>query len=118
MKFLFLPLESLEAAQGINVLFFLINTETTLRAIRMNRQTCEAGQEQLVGTLASTLVIVGNHGQGKLLFVERMAADDAEVIQANPGHCVQGNQHVSAHFFNRLQKEQHNSRSLKTQSPD
>lgn len=72
----------------------------------MDIQTCEAGQEQLVGTLASTLVKVGNHGQGKLLFVERMAADDAEVIQANPGHCVQGNQYVSAHFFNRLQKEQ------------
>lgn len=72
----------------------------------MDRQTCEAVQKQLAGALASTLVEVGNHRQGKLLFVKRMTADDSEVIQANLGHRVESNQHISAHFFNRLQKEQ------------
>lgn len=71
-----------------------------------DRQTCEAVQEQLAGALAGTLVEVGNHRQGKLLFIKRMTADDAEVIQANLGHRVERNQHISAHFFNRLQKKQ------------
>lgn len=72
----------------------------------MDRQTCEAVQKQLAGALASTLVEVGNHRQGKLLFVKRMTADDSEVIQANLGDRVESNQHISAHFFNRLQKKQ------------
>lgn len=35
-----------------------------------------------------------------------MTTNDAEVIQVNPGHCVQRNQHISTYFFNRLQKKQ------------
>lgn len=70
----------------------------------MERQTGQAVEKHLPGT--STLLIVGDHIEGKIVLKQRMTADDAELIQANPGHRVQRNQHVSAHFFNRLQKKQ------------
>lgn len=74
----------------------------------IERQTGQAFQKQLIGPQTSTLVKVGHHIQGKLLFKKRMTTDDAEVVQVNPGDCVQRNQHISAHFFNRLQKRQTN----------
>lgn len=70
----------------------------------MERQTGQAVEKHLPGT--STLLIVGDHIEGKIVLKQRMTADDAQLIQANPGHRVQRNQHVSAHFFNRLQKKQ------------
>lgn len=75
---------------------------------RRGRPTGKAVQKQLTGPHTSNLVKVVAHKQGKLLFKKRMTTDDAEVIQVNPGHCVQRNQHISAHFFNRLRKKQTN----------
>lgn len=77
-----------------------------LREAWMERQTGKAVETQLSGPQTSSLVKVFENMQGKLLFRKRMTTDDAEVIQLNPGHCVQCNQHISAHFFNRLQKKQ------------
>lgn len=69
----------------------------------MERQTSKAVQKQLFGPQTTVLLKVAGHKQGKIIFKKRMTTDDAEVIQVNPGRCVRHNQHISAHFFNRLQ---------------
>ena len=70
-----------------------------------DRLTCEAGQRKLSGALVCSFVKIGKHSKGKLSFVERMATNDAQVLQWNPGCCVERDQHIAAHFFNRLDKE-------------
>lgn len=67
--------------------------------------TCQAGQKKLIGALIGIFVIIGQHSEAKHPLVERMTSNDAQVLQRNPGRCVEGDQHVAAHFFNRLWKK-------------
>lgn len=67
--------------------------------------TCQAGQKKLIGALSRHFVNVGNDGEGVLPVVERMATDDAQVLQGNSGRRVECDEDIAAHLFDRLWKE-------------
>lgn len=92
------------------------------RASDLERPTCQAGEEQLTGALTCSFVHVGEHSQGELPLIERVTSDDAQVLQGNPGHRVERDQDITAHFFNRLQgkksiRERFVAMAAKTESP-
>lgn len=61
--------------------------------------TCQAGQKNLIGALICRFVIIGNHRKSKTSIIERMASNDAQVLQRNPGYCIEGDQDVATNFF-------------------
>lgn len=67
--------------------------------------TRQAVQEELSGAFASRFVNIGKHGEGKLLFQERVATNDTQVVEGNRAHLVERDEDVAAHFFNRLWKK-------------
>lgn len=67
--------------------------------------TRQAVEENLSGGLASEFVIVGKHRESKLLLEERVATNDAQVIEGNRACQVESDEDVAAHFFNRLWME-------------
>lgn len=71
--------------------------------------TRQAVQEKLTGAFASFFasffVSIGEHRESKLLFEERVATNDAQVIEGNGAHTVDSDEDVAAHFFNGLWKK-------------
>lgn len=76
--------------------------------------TCQVGQKKLIGALTCPFVIIGQHSEAKHSLIERMTSNDAQVLQRNPGCCVEGDQHIAAHFFNRLWKKKNEKPLLLT----
>lgn len=66
--------------------------------------TRKAVQEKLTGALASGFVKIGKHRESKLLIEERVAPNDAQVVEGNRAHSVESDEDVAAHFFNGLWK--------------
>lgn len=71
--------------------------------------TCQAGQKKLTGALSRVFVNVGNHSEGVLPVVERMATDDAQVLQGDSGCRVECDEDIAAHFFDRLEDKKSES---------
>ncbi len=68
--------------------------------------TCQTRQEKLIGAPTFRFVNIGEHSKCKLPFIERMTANDTQVLQGNPGRRVECDQDVATHFFNRLRKKE------------
>lgn len=81
------------------------------RALR--KPTCEASQRQLNDPLGdvqvlggNVVVVVGQNGQCVIVLVEGMTPDDAQILQGDDFHLVEGDQHVAAHFLDALPKQE------------
>lgn len=71
--------------------------------------TRQAVQEKLIGAFASFFASffarIGEHRESKLLLEERVATNDAQVIEGNGAHTVDSDEDVATHFFNGLWKK-------------
>ena len=47
-------------------------------------------------------VIVGQDGESKLVVIEGMASDDAQIFQGDGIHLIEGNQHIAPHLLDVL----------------
>lgn len=69
-------------------------------------RTGEAVEGQLVNSFFCALVIIWQDGQGIFIIVERVASDDAQVVQRDHRCFVQGYEHVASDFFDGLKKNE------------
>lgn len=64
--------------------------------------TCEVCQAQFLEAVLPVLLVVDHHGQSVLVLVQRVASDDAQLVQGQAAELVDGEQDVARHLPDRL----------------